>query len=433
MVKVEHGNLLVEDLGKDVDANIKSASLGKLDVLLTESLVLGLVQHDLSEDLVGERAGHDKGRVASGTAKVDQTALSQEDDVAAAGHEEAVDLGLDVLDRLGVLLEPGNVNLNVKVTNVAHNGVVGHGLEVDTGENVTATSGGDKDLTLGGSLLHGGDLVAGHGGLEGVDGVNLGDNDTGAHAVKGHGAALADITETSNDGDLAGNHDIGSTLDAVNEGLTAAVEVVKLGLGDGVVDVDGGDKELVLLEHAVEVVDTSGGLLRDTVAVLEHLGVLGVDEAGQVTTVVKDEVELLVILEGNELLLEAPVVLLLGLALPGKDGNTGSGNGGGGVVLGAEDVAAGPGNLSTERGEGLDEDGSLDGHVKAASNAGTSERLVSSVLGTGSHETRHLILGELDLLATKGSEGQVGDLELVGGGRHVGGCDDERGEDGRMN
>lgn len=41
--------------------------------------------------------------------------------------------------------------------------------------------------------------------------------------------------------------------------------------------------------------------------------------------------------------------------------DTGSGNGGSGVVLGGEDVAAGPGDLGTEGNEGLDEDGSLDG------------------------------------------------------------------------
>ena len=118
---------------------------------------------------------------------------------------------------------------------------------------------------------------------------------------------------------------------------------------------------LLVLEHAVEVVDTGGGLLGDTVAVLEHLRVLLVDEGSQVTAVVEDDVEALVILEGGQLLLQAPVVLLLGLALPGEDGDTGGGNGSGGVVLGGEDVARGPGELSTEGLEGLDEDGGLDG------------------------------------------------------------------------
>ena len=42
--------------------------------------------------------------------------------------------------------------------------------------------------------------------------------------------------------------------------------------------------------------------------------------------------------------------------------DTGGGNGGSGVVLGGEDVAAGPGDLGTESGQGLNEDGSLDGY-----------------------------------------------------------------------
>ncbi len=41
----------------------------------------------------------------------------------------------------------------------------------------------------------------------------------------------------------------------------------------------------------------------NTEAVLEHLGVLGVDKVGEVTAIVEDEVELLAILEGVQLLL----------------------------------------------------------------------------------------------------------------------------------
>jgi hypothetical protein len=35
--------------------------------------------------------------------------------------------------------------------------------------------------------------------------------------------ALADVTETGDDSDLAGKHDVGGTLDTVDEGLAAAV------------------------------------------------------------------------------------------------------------------------------------------------------------------------------------------------------------------
>lgn len=442
MAQVETGNLLVENLGQNVDTDIELAGLGELNVLLAESLVAGLEQHDLSQNLVGEGARHDERRVASGASKVDKTTLGKQNNVAAVLHQESVDLGLDVLHGLSVGLEPGNVDLDVEVTNVyesfvskrfrrrivhphgalkqltADDGVVGHSLEVDASQNVTATSGGDKDLTDLGSLLHGGDLVAGHGGLESIDGINLSDQDAGTHGGKSLGATLANIAESSNNSNLAGDHDIGSTLDSVNERLTAAVQVVKLGLGDAVVDIDGGDKELVVLEHAVQVVDTGGGLLRDTIAVLEHLRVFAVDEAGKVTTVVKNQVELGTVLEGKQLLLQTPVVLLLGLALPGKDGNTSGGNGGGSMVLGAEDVAASPGDFGTKSSQGLDEDSGLDGHVQAAGNAGTLEGLVRGILLTSSHKTGHLVLGKLDLLAAEGSQGQVGDLELLSGSSH---------------
>jgi len=116
--QVEFSNGLVQNLGEDIDANLKLLGFAKLDVLLAESLILALVQHDLCKNLVGERAGHDEGRVASGTSQVDKTSLSEEDDVASVLHEEAVNLGLDVLHALGILLQPGNVNLNIEVANV---------------------------------------------------------------------------------------------------------------------------------------------------------------------------------------------------------------------------------------------------------------------------------------------------------------------------
>ena len=72
--------------------------------------------------------------------------------------------------------------------------------------------------------------------------------------------------------------------------------------------------------------------------------------------------------------------------------------------------------------ERLDEDGGLDGHVQAASNTGTLEGLVGSILLASGHQSRHLILGQLNLLAAKGGQRQVGNLELLSRGRH---CDGE--------
>ncbi len=66
-------------------------------------------------NLVAERVAHDERGVAHGAAEVDQATLGEEDDVAAVGHEVAVDLGLDVDDGRGRRLDVGNVDLEIKV------------------------------------------------------------------------------------------------------------------------------------------------------------------------------------------------------------------------------------------------------------------------------------------------------------------------------
>ena len=125
------------------------------------------------------------------------------------------------------------------------------------------------------------DLEALHRGLQGVDGVDLGDDDPGAEAAQRVRAALADVAVAADDRDLAGDHDVGRALEAVGERLAAAVEVVELRLGDRVVDVDRGDEELALLVELVEAVDAGRRLLGDAAPVLDHLvedeGGLGVD------------------------------------------------------------------------------------------------------------------------------------------------------------
>jgi hypothetical protein len=59
---------------------------------------------------------------------------------------------------------------------------------------------------------------------------------------------------------------------------------------------------------------------------LEILGVLLVNEIGKVTTVIEDHVQGLSIRESSESLLNAPVVLFLGLALPCEDRDTSRSN-----------------------------------------------------------------------------------------------------------
>jgi len=61
-------DFLIENLGEGIDANLKLASgLTELGILGSECGVLSLIEQDLGEGLIGERAAHDKGRVTGGT------------------------------------------------------------------------------------------------------------------------------------------------------------------------------------------------------------------------------------------------------------------------------------------------------------------------------------------------------------------------------
>lgn len=91
------------------------------------------------------------------------------------------------------------------------------------GDDIPVTGSGNKDIRPVSSLLHGANFVTCHGGLEGIDGVDLGDEDTSTVRFQRFGTTFTDITETGDDGDFTGEHDVGSTLDTVDEGFTASV------------------------------------------------------------------------------------------------------------------------------------------------------------------------------------------------------------------
>ena len=168
---------------------------------------------------------------------------------------------------------------------------------------------------------------------------------------------------------------------------------------------------------SLSAVSTGGGLAG--LLVLDAL----VDEQGGVAAVVEDHVRAAGGgVRPGQRLLGAPPVLLQGLALPGEDRDAlrvlrgavrADGDGGGGVVLGGEDVAGGPADLGAEGDQGLDEDGGLHGHVQRAGDAGAGQRLGGGVLLADGHQAGHLVLGEGDLLAAELGQGEVGDLEVL--------------------
>ena len=427
--EVEAGDFFVELLGQDGDADFAG--------------VAGFPEFDLSQRLIGEAVAHDEARVASGATEVHEAAFGEHVDAVAGWEGVFVHLGLDVeAFDVGACIELIDLDFVVEVADVADDGLVLHQFHVFQGDDVFVARGSDVDVAGAEGVFDGHDAVAFHGGLEGADGVDLGDDDLGTHAAKGSGAAFADIAVTADDADFAGDHDVGGAFDAVEEGFAAAVEVVELGLGDAVVDVDGREEQFACAGHFIEAVHAGGGFFGDAFEVFDDLVedaglfdgdvfeevfddlhfvvvrggldplvavlhfVALVDEEGDVAAVIDDELGAFVAWEDDGLP-SAPPVFFEGLTFPGKDGGAGGGDGGGGVVLGGEDVAGGPTDIGTEFFEGLDEHAGLDGHVQGAGDADASERLFRAIFFAGGHEAWHFVLGDVEFFAAEVGEGDV--------------------------
>ncbi len=132
----------------------------------------------------------------------------------------------------------------------------------------------------------------------------------------------------------------------------------------------------------------------------------------QITTVVQQHVGTPAIGAENGLV-DAPPVVFLRFSLPGEDRNPSRCNGGGGMILGREDIAGRPAHFGAQGHQGLDENGGLDGHVQAAHDTGALQRLLFPVFLAQCHQTGHFRLGDGDFLAAPFRQGNIGDL-IVG-------------------
>ena len=137
-----------------------------------------------------------------------------------------------------------------------------------------------------------------------------------------------------------------------------------------------------------------------------------VDKKRQIAAVVQDHVGGAVVTPLQDLPGVVPV-FLEGLALGGEHGHAEVGDGRGGVVLRAEDVAGTPADVGTQGGQRLDEHGGLDGHVQGSGDAGALEGLAGAELLAGGDQAGHLGLGQVDFLATEGCQSHVAH-EVVG-------------------
>ena len=337
-------------------------------------VVIGLAlvpEFHLRQNLVGEGRRHDEGRMAGGTAEVHQAALGQHDDALAVGEFHLVDLRLD----LGPVhvLQRRDLDLVVEVTDVADDRAVFHVTHVIHGDDVLVAGRGDKDVGLRRGLFHGHDLIAFHGSLQGADRIDLGNHDARAALAERCGRTLADVAITGDNSNLAGQHHVGRAADAVDQRFTAAIEVVEFRLGHGVIHIDCRERQAACLGKLVQAQNAGGGLFRHTLDgvtlagepalalraalfdlrlqeflflaawrgkdVLSGLGArTEQDIHGGVAAIIENHVGGAAVRPVEDTVDIFPVFGKR-LALLSEHWHTGSGDGGGGLILGREDVA----------------------------------------------------------------------------------------------
>ena len=227
---MELGNLLIELLGEDV--NFAAFVLGVFRISMVPEL-------DLSENLVGEGAGHDERRMSGGTSEVHESTLGKDDNSMVIGEGVSINLFLDVhaLDT-GPVVETVHVDFVIEMTDVGNNSVVLHLGHVGGHDDALVSGGSDEDISGGEDVLEFLDLETFHAGLEGADGIDFANDNTGTAGLEGLSTSLTDITVSANDGFFTGDHDIGGSHETIGKRVSASINVIELGLGDTVVDVD---------------------------------------------------------------------------------------------------------------------------------------------------------------------------------------------------
>jgi len=441
LFEVQACDLLVEDLRERVHdtAFVLDASDGLLALGVEPEV-------NLRDGLVREGGTHHEARVTGGATEVEQAAFGEHEDAVAVGENPFVVLRLDfVADNTRNLLEAGHVDFVVEVADVTDDGAVLHLAHLRGGDDAGVTGGGHEDVGVAHDFVEGLDFVAFHHGLECANRVDFGDDHAGALAAEALGAALTHVAVAAHDCNLAGHHHVGGAVDAVDEGVAAAVEVVELGLGHGIVHVDGRELEAAGLGHLVQAMHAGSGFFRNAAerfagagpllrVLLENLlaggeehapffaVLLGVEfghlagvfefgaaghEHGGVATVVHDEVGGLAV-GPHEGAGGVFPVFFERFALPGEHGHAlrvfygaflAYHDGGGSVVLRAEDVAADPAHVGTEVHQRFNQNSGLHRHVEAAHDAGAGERLLAGVFLAESHQARHFGFGEVEFLA----------------------------------
>lgn len=197
--------------------------------------------------------------MTGGTSEIDETTFCEEEDFVPAREDDVIDLRFDIFPL--VFSHARDIDLTVEMSDIADDGFVTHFDHVIMGDDIFIPGGGDEYISLVAGIIHRDDTVSFHAGLEGTDRVDFCDPDSGSHSTECGSTSFPDISVSADDGDFPGDHDVGGSFDAVDDGFSTSVEVIEFGLGDGVIDIDSREGESSGFEHLVETVNSCSGFL----------------------------------------------------------------------------------------------------------------------------------------------------------------------------
>ena len=113
------------------------------------------------------------------------------------------------------------------MADVSNDRLILHATQVLSREDVKIAGCGDEDVCALDNGLELPNRISLHCRLQRTNRIDLGNHHTGTLSAQRLRAALANFTETANNGNLSANHDIGSTVEAINHRVPATIDIVE--------------------------------------------------------------------------------------------------------------------------------------------------------------------------------------------------------------
>ena len=170
---------------------------------------------DLREYLVRERVRHDETGVSRGTTQVHEPTLGEQNDAFAVREDNVIHLRFDVLPL--VLLQVGNVDFVIEVPDVADDCLILHAFHLRARYDMVIAGRGHDDVGLVADLVEPDNTITFHRGLQGIDRIDFRHPDRCAKSTQRLCTAFANVAVAADNGDFAGDHDIGCAFDTVDE------------------------------------------------------------------------------------------------------------------------------------------------------------------------------------------------------------------------